>query len=618
MSRCIQRVVDDRYPSFAARTSFLKRIPEKKDLGNNKWLVAGTDFTVLIIYHAWPKEKVIFGQDAKVLFDLIFMRFISQNKSANLIARFKVENYCPDMPDDYIDHPIRPLSLYQKVGFMASLNQDAYAYFWDAGVGKTPPAIARINYEGHKKRISEGKMYLSLIVCPNQVRINWGKEFERFSVHPGKISTLRGGQLERVKHLTDGIMEEADCDWSACIVSIDSVPFMWDTIKLVPWDLIVYDESHFTKNSKTRRFKFLKKYAQFPHIKQRMNLTGTPIANSPMDLWAQLELLGEGLSGFMSFENFKECYGKYKDMTKAGGTPVQKLIGLRNMPLLQERLSRICFLMTKKEANINLPDVLYDFAEVDMTTKQAKIYKDVASKLVYEIENDLSNDSKRITAEHILTKLLRLAQITAGYVTWDKIVDLETFTTTGGNVEQISEINPKVEYIISEVTDPNRDPNGKMMLWSCFIEDLRILSAKLSELNINHVGYHRCINEKYRVKDAPTAEHVINFDDSCKVFIGNPASSGIGQNFLGYDKDHPNNSKMYVDRQIFMTCNWSSLHRIQAEARAARRDARAPSIRITDLVIPGTIDMEIRDRLQNKKQMAMEIQDLRDILKRLL
>ena len=290
------------------------------------------------------------------------------------------------------------------------------------------------------------------------------------------------------------------------------------------------------------------------------------------------------------------------------------MIGLKNIPLVQERLARISFLITKKEANLNLPDKVYDYAEVDMTTKQSKIYKRIATKLVHEIENE----SKRMSTDHILTKLLRLAQITSGHLTWDKQVNPLTLEESGGVTEQISELNPKVEYVVSELLDPEWDPNSKVLAWACFVEDLRVLSAKLTELGINHVGYHKVINNKYKVRDAEAAEDKINLDPECRVLLANPASAGTGLNFIGYDKDNPDSSTMYVDREIFISCNWSHLVRSQGEDRAHRRDTRAPSVRITDLIVPDTIDEEIRERLKYKKQMAMEIQDVKEILRKLI
>lgn len=619
----VERVISPWLPSFVARDQFFDRIPEKKQITKDKqptgkWILAGTDFTVLVIHHAWPKNQVVFGDDAKVLYQFILTRFLAQSASANMIARFKADGTVPKMPEDYIVHPDPDLRLspYQEIGLLASLNQPGYALFMEQGTGKTPIKVNRVNLEGFRKRRDENKMYKVLVTCPKQVLKNWAVEFKRFSTRPGKTSILRGGPEKRNRCLSDGIMEESDCCWSACIVSTDSVPAMWDTIKLVNWDLVIHDESHGSKNPSSKRFKHFRKFGQFSHIRQISDLTGTPIANTIMDLWSQFEMMGEGLSGFMSFKNFRSYHGKYQKMELEKGGSIDKLIGIKNVPLIQERLARISYLLTSEEAGLKLPEKVYDFAEVDMTKEQVLVYKRIAAALVHEIENDLG--STRLTTDHILTKLLRLAQITSGHVTWDKVIDPISLKSSGGHTDQISSVNPKVNYVVDEIMSPERDPKGKMILWCCFVEDIRVLSAKLAELGINHVGYHRVVNDKYRVKGAAEAEEKFNLDDDCRVFLGNPASAGTGLNLLGYDRTNPDGSVLYLDREIFVSCNWSFIVRDQGEKRGHRRGSRSPSVRITDLIVSDTIDEEIRDRLRSKKKMVLEVQDIREILRKLL
>lgn len=617
----VERCISSRLLSYAARNEFFERVPERKACkdGMNKYFLAATDFTVLVIHHCWPMDRVLMGPHAKAMYALILTKFLSQNRSAEMIADFKINGVVPEMPDDFIEHPNPDLVLsdYQKVGLLASLEQSAYCLFWDAGTGKTPVAVNRINLEGIRVRRKENRMYRALIVCPKQVMYNWEKEFERFSTYPGKVSVLRGGQERRVRNLIDGTMEDETCAWAACIVSIDSVPHMWDSIKLYPWDHINYDESHYSKSPTSRRFKHFHKFSKFPHIKSRMPMTGTPIANTMMDLWAQFEMAGEGASGFINYKNFRKFHGKFKTEELAEGGQISRLVGIQNIPLIQERLARVAFMLTKDEANIQMPDKVYDFAEVDMSTRQGKIYKNLAVKLIHEIEESLGND-KRITADHVLTKLLRLAQITSGFVSWDGEVDPNTLEKTGGYIEQIDKTNTKVEYIVSEINCPERDPNGKMIIWAHFVEDLRVLSERLAELGIKHVGYHKVIAGEYRTKDAREAEVVFNSDPACRILLANPASGGTGQNFLGYDRENPDDSTMYVDREIYFSCNWSSVHRSQSEDRAVRRDARAPAVRITDLIVPDTIDEEIRERVRDKLATAMKIQDIKVLLEKLL
>src|SRR5690606_16184940 len=113
------------------------------------------------------------------------------------------------------------------------------------------------------------------------------------------------------------------------------------------------------------------KFRDSPRVEARMVLTGTPIANRLFDLWTQLEFLGKGLSGFKSFTNFRNFYGSFlKVDAEKSGSQVEKLIGYKNLPLIQERLTRLCYMVTKKEADLQLPDKVYDVYEVEMTKQQ--------------------------------------------------------------------------------------------------------------------------------------------------------------------------------------------------------------------------------------------------------
>jgi hypothetical protein len=158
-----------------------------------------------------------------------------------------------------------------------------------------------------------------------------------------------------------------------------------------------------------------------------------------------------------------------------------------------------------------------------------------------------------------------------------------------------------------------------------------------------------------------------NCDPNCTVFIGNPAAGGTGLNLLGYDtklykpepvmegvnqiaaivmdndwmsynemdcrwEEDPNGincfdsyEKHYVktalpptycDHVIYYAQNWSYPHRAQSEDRAHRRGTTT-HVRYTDLVVPGSIDEEIRVRVVEKKVSATKIQDVRSVLQRI-
>lgn len=613
---------DDRYfhyPSHEASMDWFRRIPERRQKGYGKWELAATDFAALVIHHVWPHYKLIFkSEEAMLLYTFLLKRFLGQTKNAVVVAEWHKTKTAPKMPDDFIEHPSLPLTNYQKAALLVSINNPTYSLFMEQGTGKTPVVINRICLEGARKRAgklpgTEKGMYRVLVLVPQQVRINWEREFARFATVPGKTSILRGGKIGKIRALIDGIRSENDCAWSACILSIDSVGSIWEALSKIKWDLVVVDESHKIKNSRTNRFKSVIKIDDV-RTKSKMILTGTPITNVIFDLWSQWEWLGKGLSGFSTFENFRAFHGKW-DADKGSG--VQKLVGFKNTPLIQERLARLAFLILKKDANLDLPDKVYDLYEVNMDPVQATLYKKMATKLVIEIDDEIAiaeAEGKQVTVSHILTKLIRLAQICSGFIKTDDAIDLELSTMTKGEIFQISEKNPKIEALLSILReDWENDPNSKIIVWATFIEDIRAISQKLSDEGIKHVGYHSVVHPDYRVSDSAKAEDVINRNKDCKVLVANPASAGIGQNFLGYDVNKPDEYDTYVNHEIYFSCNWSAVDRIQSEDRAHRRGTRT-NVRITDLMIPGTIDQEIRMRVNDKRMTAMTIQDIKNIL----
>ena len=602
--------------SFAAANNWQYKIPERRNIGFGKWKFAATDFTALVIRYSWPIEKVFFiSEDAQVMYDVLLLRFLSQSRAALNTARYKIDRTVPEMPDDYVEHPELPLTGYQKVGFVNSLSNSDYALFMEQGTGKTPIVIAKVNLLGQRLRKTENKMYRVLVLCPKSIRMNWENEFVRFSTCAGKVTILRGTQVDRVRCLTDSIRSEDDCNWSATICSVDSVANSWKVLKKIPWDMVVLDESHSIKSPTTKRFKTLR---QLENTESKMILTGTPITNHVFDLWSQLEFLGHGLSGFSTFSNFRSFHGKFETQN-IQGSRIQKLVGLKGLPLIQERLSRLSFLLNKSEADLGLPDKVYDMYEVSMTPTQKEWYVKLRDELCVQIETALADETKTLSIDHILTMLLHLAQITSGHVKWNpEEEEDENGNAAVGKVEQIPGGNPKVDAVLEMIKEQEEtDPNCKTIVWATFIEDVRVLSETLAERGVNHVVYHPKGQKEYRAKDAFAAAERFNNDKDCKVFIGNPASGGEGLNLIGYDKENADEYETFAGHEIFFSCNWSSVQRSQAEDRAHRRGTRN-NVRITDLMIPGTIDEEIRARVMAKRASAMAIQDIREILTNIL
>ncbi len=624
---CLHRIGYD-YENFEERLSrgfieMMKKIPECKEDRHHpgRWLAATTDFTALVIMHNTPDKKLIFkDKNAETIYKYMIIRFLAQTKNSLIGADFKINGKVPAMPAYYTEHPELPLADYQKVPVAMSVGAEHFGLFMQQGTGKTATTVARICAEARMHRLGKlgnrPRMMLVLVICPQGLRKNWENEIGRFATVPGKTVIMRGGKFKRIKAVSDAIRSEEDCEFGCLITSFEKVQTTWEAIELIPWDLIVMDESHYAKTPNTQRSRNTRELRE--KSSRRMILTGTPITNSVMDLWSQFEFLGEGMSGFHGYKEFKGFYGKFD---KVGGdkSGIEKLVALKNLPLIQERLARITFSITKKEAGLNLPEKTYDLYEVNMLPKQREFYTQLCRQLAIEIEDakkKAESTGKRMSADHVLTRLLRLAQITSGYVSWDPEYDADGNEISEGKVEQINPgKNPKIAAVLDMLESSNlNDPNEKTIVWFCFREDIQECSRALTKAGIKHVSIYGGVKEL----DREEAVRAFNEDPDCKVFLGTPQSCREGHNLVGYDYwNAVPKSTTYTSHEIWYSQNWSPVNRSQGEDRAHRRGTRS-TVRITDLVVPGTVDQEIREVVQLKINNANAVQDIKELLGRIL
>jgi hypothetical protein len=449
------------------------------------------------------------------------------------------------------------------------------------------------------------RMYRALIVAPRNVRINWRNEICRFAFTPGKVVVLRGGALERTKLLIEAFAPDDECEWTIVIASYESIMRTWDSFQMIEWDLCVLDESQFIKSPTTKRTKQILELRDL--CKQRMCLTGTPIANTLFDIYTQFEFMGEGYSGFQSFKAFKTYYGQWTKYDNQN-----KLSGYQNVPLLQERLARLTFMITKAEALPDLPKQTWDIWEVEMSDEQTDLYKQVRDKLVAEIEADLQREHNRqLVVTNVLTKLLRLSQITSGFISWDPIHGDDGEILQPKSIDRLDP-NPKLDALVELLQ--GKEPDQKTIIWACWVQDIKSIKARLDLEGIDNVVFYGDTSDDARIE----AERRFNADPNCRVFIGNAAAGGVGLNLVGFDWWEPQPKlTTNTDHTIYFSQNWSMIHRGQSEGRPHRMTTRVPQ-RYTDLCVPGTIDEEIRTRVLNKKMTALAIQDIRVILTRVL
>lgn len=596
-------------PTFHATRSWIQRIPERRELERfNQWSFAATDYTAEIIRAIWPDEKIIWKDEkALTLFNYLLVSTTQQDSNAEDYARWKADGSLPDLNGMEL-HREYPLAKYQQAATAISGNSRGYGLFMEQGTGKTPVVIARICSEAAKRDPSNP--YRALVVCPKNVRLNWVREFERFATQPGKVEIIKGGEIKRITAFIRALVAEPDCKFCVAVISYESLVKSFDSMTHIldeicdgMFDLGVLDEGHYIKAPETARAKTAMRLREL--CKKRLVLTGTPIGNSPLDLYSLFEFMGEGWSGFRSWQNFKSFYGVYKD---GGEDSYKKLVGIQNLPFMKERLARLSFIIRKEEALPDLPDKVYDTDDVEMTERQQEVYDKIAADLLVEIESELDkSDNKAITINNILTKLLRLAQITCGYVTWDAVHDPVTLEELRPKSIEWFDDDPKLDRLVEILKE--KGPNEKTIIWSCFVPCIERIHERLTKEGIDHVQFYGSTGDEARAE----AERRFNYEPSCKVFLGNPKAGGTGLNLLGYPPHGGDDVTTNCNHVIYYAQDWSYITRQQSEDRAHRRGTRT-NVRVTDLVVCESMDEEIRIRVLKKKMQAFEVTELREML----
>lgn len=568
-----------------------------------------TDYSISLLNKAWPNKKII-SEVAKPFMQRIFLREFKAQLNANRTANWKNSGAVPtdkwfDEHDKYLALKDIVLNAYQKVASYNACFSKSYCLFCDPGTGKTAMMIRKLDYVvDHSERET-----MTLILCPKNIRTNWINEIKKFSTNSNKffIVQLQGNDpTNRAVNFINALAtEEAQ---GKHIILISGYESFVQTPKLhdsespyrLEFDLCLLDESHNIANPGTKRTKTLLGIRDcFANV---VIATGTPFRNSPFDIYSQLEFLGEGFSGFESFNAFKNFYGEYSAPSFYNG--MRKLVNFQNIPLLQEKMAKYAFIIRKEEALPYLPKKSFSIAECNLTKDQLRVYLELANQLCSQIES-YGPEPDSITVNNILTQMLRLAQITSGF----SVLDTGTILTF--------EPNPKLNLLVELLkgnTDEDdgedgvlTDPNNKAIVWCAFKENLRIIQNRLTTEGIKSVVFHGSIDNKDEVVDQ------FNCDRETRVFIGIAASGGVGLNLVGFDPYHANDYTTNTTDTFIYSSNWSMVNRLQSIDRAHRHNTRVPQ-HIRDLLVPNSIDHEIYSRLEAKTEMSLTMQDIKKIL----
>jgi SNF2 family DNA or RNA helicase len=342
-------------------------------------------------------------------------------------------------------------------------------------------------------------------------------------------------------------------------------------LKRNPNSLVIIDESTTIKNRKAKRTDTAMELGKI--AKYRRVLTGSPVTKDPMDLFSQCLFLSKEMLGYDSYYAFQGRYAVVKRRTSGYGEKqrsYQQIIGFRRLEELTERLKKYSSRVLKKDC-LDLPDKVFVRRNIDLTTEQKKLYKEMKNLALAMLDS-----GELTTTKSVLTQIQRLQEIACGYLTGDD-----------GEIRHLDNNRlPELMGLLEEV-------QGKVIIWSPRVADLeKIIKALGEEYGPEAVGgFYGATSdeERNRVK-----EEFQNPDSPLKYFVSNQATGRFG------------NTLTEAKTVIYFSNNHNLEDRMQSEDRA-HRIGQTDKVTYIDFVSPGTIDEKILQSLLNKENIASQV-----------
>ena len=456
------------------------------------------------------------------------------------------------VPDIAFDFKTTPFD-HQVDGFNYGLTHDSWLLGDEQGLGKTWQviniAIAKKQIEGYKH---------CLIVCGvNGLKWNWLKEIRTHSNEDAYILGQRGNKIG------------SNADKLADIDCIDTLPyFIITNVESLRDDniagglkrhcdngiigMVAIDEVHKCKNPTSQQGKGILKL----DAKTKIAMTGTPLMNTPLDLYIILKWLGYERHSFYAFKNHFCIMGGY------GG---YQIMGYQHTDELREQLNDI-MLRRLKEDVLDLPEKLFVEEYVEMSKEQAKIYQEI-------LEDLRENVDKIASTPNPLSQLIRLRQATG-------------YTGIVSTTVEVSAKLDRMEEIVEEAV-----ANGKKVV--IFSNWTQITDEAIKRLSAYNPAV---ITGDTEDSARPIQENKFQNDDTCKVIVGTIGALGTGLTLTAGTVE------------VFLDEPWNMALKEQAVDRCHRIGANE-NVTIYTLLTKDTIDERIHEIVYEKGKLSDELID---------
>jgi len=462
---------------------------------------------------------------------------------------------------------------HQFVCWDRSKEEEAYGLFMDMGTGKSKVMIDTFSY-----LYDASKIDCVLILAGKGSYADWVDE--HIPIHiPSHIkykillwdSTKAGNK--GFKHDFDDICRP--CDQLRILVMnteamsakkpIDAAYRFVSGAKCI----MGIDESTMIKNHKAKRTIACKNIGL--QALYRRIMTGRPIVQNPLDVFAQMDFLGQELHGHSTYFSFRARYAIMEDQRISRDRIIKKVTGYQRVDELIEMMKKFSFQIYKEDC-LDLPDKVFETIKVELTDEQQSLYDDMLGLAVAEYQGE------ELTASNALGVLLRIHQITCGI-----------FPVIDGTNKLLE--NNKMEALLNVI----EEMNGKIIIWAGYKDNLQQIAEVLKEKYGSHT-----VGTYYGA--TPRDERKVNIqrfqdpDDSMRFFVGSPQTGAYGITLTE------------AQNVIYYSNSFNLEHRLQSEDRA-HRIGQKKTVTYVDIITKKTIDEKIVMALKAKKTLSDMVLD---------
>jgi SNF2 family DNA or RNA helicase len=487
------------------------------------------------------------------------------------------------------------------------------------GLGKTRSALVaalRLHREQKIDRV--------LVLAPAAVRYSWMTEVQKLSQDGQKPIIWCSYNVKKQTIAGERFADHVNL-LPILVLSYALLPQSRHVQALESWcedgkALLVCDESSFLKNRTAKQTKGSAAVGR--SCLYRWLLTGTPIANSPLDLWGQGLVMSNGsargpLTAFRSFYHFRARYAVLKLMNM-GQLRFQQVVGYQNLDELTKRFAPYVLRREKKDC-LDLPPKSYVVREVALSEATWKIYQELKREALLVLKPECHCDCDNMSMGNFNAKdcdckchrgedrpepnaavrLLRLCQLTSGHVGGYK-TDASTFEVAGEYLDCFAEhrdvSSEKLDYIADSILDGELAQETALIVWCRWRRERERLAQALQKEESVDV-YEIFGGQSQKTRD----EGIRHFQEGRarrRILLAQQHAGGFGLNLTA------------ASVAVYLSNTFSYSDRIQSEDRIHRIGQHEPCLYI-DVVAVGprgqrTVDHHVLDCLREKKDIATQ------------